>query len=180
MVWAWHEHLANSKAVQRPPQRRLILIVDEVEAHLHPRWQRVIVPALVGVASSLSSVLTAQLHVATHSPLVMASAETVFEEQTDALHHLKLAGRDVVLEELPFVKRGRTDRWLMSDVFGLSQARSLPAEQAIEEAKALQAKSKPSRAEVRDVDARLVRYLAPDDEFWPRWRFFAEKHGAKG
>ena len=42
-----------------------------------------------------------------------------------------LEGQNVILEELPFVKRGRADLWLMSEVFGLGQPRSLPAEHAI-------------------------------------------------
>ena len=177
LVWAWHEHLASSLIVRRNPQRRLVLIVDEVEAHLHPLWQRVIVPALMRVASKLSTAVKPQLHVATHSPLVMASAETVFDESLDDLHHLKLSEGNVVLEELPFVRRGRADLWLVSPVFGLGQARSLPAERAIEAAKALQLTESPSRDKVREVHSQLVGFLAPDDEFWPRWRYFAQQQG---
>ena len=152
-----------------------MLIVDEIEAHLHPRWQRTIVPALIKVVSQLEVSVTPQLHIATHSPMIMASAETVFDEDADDLHHLKLEGQNVILEELHFVKRGRADLWLMSEVFGLGQPRSLPAEQAINEAKHLQLSNHPSPEAVREVNARLLQYLAPDDEFWPRWRFFAEK-----
>ena len=47
--------------------------------------------------------------------------------------------------------------------------------QAINEAKHLQLSHNPSPEAVREVNARLLQYLAPDDEFWPRWRFFAEK-----
>jgi hypothetical protein len=175
LVWAWQEHLANSEITRRRPQRRIVLIVDEIEAHLHPRWQRTIVPALIDVVSQLEVSVTPQLHIATHSPMIMASAETIFDEDGDDLHHLKLERQNVILEELPFIKRGRADLWLMSDVFGLGQPRSLPAEHAINEAKHLQLSNNPSPEAVREVNARLLRYLAPDDEFWPRWRFFAEK-----
>ncbi len=175
LVWAWQEHLANSEITRRRPQRRIVLIVDEIEAHLHPRWQRTIVPALIDVVSQLGASVAPQLHIATHSPMIMASAETVFDEDIDDLHHLKLEGQDVILEELPFVKRGRADLWLMSDVFGSSQLRSLPAEQAINDAKHLQLSNRPLPEAVREVDTRLLKYLAPDDEFWARWRFFAEK-----
>jgi hypothetical protein len=177
LVWAWHEHIANSEITRRRPQRRIVLIVDEIEAHLHPRWQRTIVRALIDVVSQLGAPISPQLHIATHSPMIMASAETVFDEDIDDLHHLKLQGQEVMLEELPFVKRGRADLWLMSEVFGLGQPRSLPAEEAINDAKRLQLSHNPLPAEVRAADARLLKYLAPDDEFWPRWRFFAEKFG---
>ncbi|MBZ5617912.1 MAG: ATP-binding protein [Acidobacteriia bacterium] len=177
LVWAWHEHLVTSSIARREPQRYLVLIVDEVEAHLHPLWQRVIVPAIMQVASNLATAVKPQLHVATHSPLVMASAETVFDESRDGLHHLKLIEGNVALEELPFVKRGRADLWLVSDAFGLGQARSLPAEQAIEEAKRLQLAPDASPDRVREVHTRLVKFLAPDDEYWPRWLYFAQQRG---
>jgi hypothetical protein len=154
-----------------------VLIVDEIEAHLHPRWQRMIVRALVEVASRLETSVSPQLHVVTHSPMIMASTETVFDEDIDDLHHLKLEGQKIILEELSFIKRGRADLWLMSEVFGLSQPRSLPAEQAINDAKRLQLSDNPLPEEVREVNTRLLKYLAPDDEFWPRWRFFAENLG---
>jgi predicted ATP-binding protein involved in virulence len=156
----------------------LVLIVDEVEAHLHPLWQRLIVPAIMKVAVELSIAVKPQLHIATHSPLVLASVETVFDERSDELHHLKLEKGHVVLEELPFVRRGRADLWLMSEAFGLGQARSLPAEQAIDEAKSLQLSEDPSPEKIREVNSRLISLLASDDEFWPRWRYFAEQRGA--
>jgi hypothetical protein len=179
LVWAWFEHLARSEALRAQPQRRLVFLIDEAEAHLHPRWQRVIVPALNKVIAILSEEITPQIHLATHSAMVMASTETLFNRKRDRLHHLQLTGSDVTMEELPFVKRGTVDQWLVSDVFELRQARSVPAEQAIEDAKALQAQDVPDPVRVREVNARLVETLAPDDEFWPRWRFFAEANGVE-
>lgn len=177
LVWAWHEHLMYAQSTRQEPQRRLVLMVDEVEAHLHPRWQRTIVPALMKVVDEVSNDVSPQLHIATHSPLVLASAETVFDEQYDSLHHLFLTDHDVRLEEIPFVRYGRVDRWLMSDIFGLGHARSLPAESAIEDAKKIQLRSTPDRATVLEIHERLIRNLADDDEFWPRWLFFAEQQG---
>ena len=177
LVWAWQEHLALCESVRRRPQRRIVMIVDEVEAHLHPKWQRVIVPALVKVIQELSSDVTTQLHVATHSPMVMASIEPEFAAKHDQLHHLNLLQDDVVLEEPSFVKHGTADAWLMSDVFNLDTARSLPGETIIDAAKTLQLTRNPDPQAVRDVNTELVKLLAPDDDFWPRWRHFALMHG---
>jgi hypothetical protein len=179
LVWSWFEHLAISADTRATPQRQFVLVIDEVEAHLHPRWQRVVMPALLNVVSTLNRELTCQIHVATHSPLVMASAETVFNDESDVVHHLQLVDHDVRLAQLAFVKRGRADRWLMSEVFELNDARSVPAAEAIEEAKRLQLESSPDPQAIASVHARLVEALAPDDEFWPRWRFFADQHGVK-
>jgi hypothetical protein len=176
-VWAWHEHLENSRMSRREPQRRIILLIDEIEAHLHPRWQRVIIPAIISTVEAMRDAAQPQLHLATHSPMVLASMETLFDEETDALFHLALSGGEVRMEELNFVKRGRVDQWLMSEVFGLRQARSLPAEQAIERAKELQLSGNASFAEIELVHQQLQRSLAQDDDFWPRWLFWAEQRG---
>ncbi len=113
------------------------------------------------------------------TPLVLASAEPIFDSERDALHHLELDERTVRLKQVDFVKHGSADAWLVSDIFGLSHARSTPAEIAIEAAKRIQLEPKPNPNEVRSVNDSLVSSLADDDPFWPRWLFFAEKYGAK-
>lgn len=62
--------------------------------------------------------------------------------------------------------------------FGLEQPRSKEAEDAIEDAKELQRKRTPSKEEVQEVSNRLLNVLAQDDDFWPRWTYFAEQRGA--
>jgi hypothetical protein len=183
LVWSWYEHLTYATAGKREPQRHIIVLVDEVEAHLHPRWQRVIVPAIVNVVSRLSSEVSAQIHISTHSPMVMASLETHFDEKRDSLFHLKLidAGEksDVLLEQLPFIRRGPFDRWAVDPVIGLQQARSVEGEGAIAEAVRIQAGAKVDSGEVKRVHHDLLHALADDDPFWPRWLFFAREHGAE-
>ncbi|RKH58452.1 AAA family ATPase [Corallococcus llansteffanensis] len=181
MVWSWSEYERNSELARRKPEPQMVLIVDEIEAHLHPRWQRVIVPALMSAVSKLASGVSPQIHLATHSPLVMASAEPLFDEQQDSLYHLKLDEEDpshVVLERMEFNKHGSVDRWLTSDVFGLSSTRSREAERAISHANSLQrGEPAPTAETVREAHEELRRVLASDDVYWPRWRFFAVQHG---
>ena len=180
IVWAWNEHLIAAAQRRTPPQRRLVILVDEMEAHLHPRWQRAVLPALMSVGDMLSEKLETQFLVATHSPLVMASAEPVFDSEKDALVHLDLSDRGIVsLEEIDFVRWGDVSSWLTSPVFELRHARSNEAEAAIEAAKSLQLLNNPSTDEVEEVSGRLLKYLASDDQFWPRWIAFAEKFGVE-
>lgn len=180
IVWAWNEHLVAAEHARTKPQRRMVVLVDEIEAHLHPKWQRSVLPALLSVGEMLSSDLEAQYIVATHSPLVMASSEPVFDLDTDALLHLDLKDDgEVKLDEIDFVKFGDVSAWLTSPVFELRHARSNEAEAAIEEAKALQLKKNPAVEAIRDVSSRLVRYLSPEDKFWPRWMSFAERFGVQ-
>jgi len=177
LVWAWQEHLTMCESLRRQPQRRIVMMIDEVEAHLHPKWQRVIVPSLIRVIRELSSDVTTQLHLATHSPMVLASLEPDFTPASDQLHHLRLQDKEVLLQRPNFVKRGTADEWLMSDVFDLPTARSVPGEETIAEAKQLQLSTNPDSASIADVQRKLTRLLAPDDDFWPRWRYFATKNG---
>lgn len=182
IVWAYEEHKIQSKLIRREPQKRMVILVDELEAHLHPQWQRAILPALLDVRDDLASDLQVQIMVATHSPLVMASVEPRFDERVDKLFSLELVnsdllGNEVQIEELPFIRQGVVDSWLMSDVFKLRHARSLEAEKAIEAAKVLQLSDNPNSEDVARVSNDLARYLSEDDRFWPRWVYFAEQHG---
>jgi hypothetical protein len=157
----------------------MMVIVDELEAHLHPKWQRIVLPALMSVGDLLSSDLTIQMIAASHSPMILASMEASFDPSTDVLYHLYGAGPMVKLEETPFVKYGDASGWLTSPLFGLRHARSKEAEAAIEEAKSLQLSLEVSAKEVEAVSDKLRLHLSGDDKFWPRWLFFAEQHGVK-
>lgn len=179
VIWAWREHTIAAEQAGRSPVRKMVIVVDEMEAHLHPRWQRVVLPALMTVGKLLSEGLKVQIIVATHSPLVLASVEADFSEESDVLYHLDLCGDNVVLEPLEFQKQGDSSAWLTSPVFGLRHARSTGAERAIEEAKKIQLNPRPDIADIRSVSAELHRFLASDDPFWPRWVFFAERAGIK-
>ena len=178
MVWAWHEHQIHCRMAKRVPERRMVVLIDEIEAHLHPRWQRQLLPSLVNVVRHLGEQVEAQLIVSTHSPLVMASTETIFDDAKDALLHLDLQNDAIALRKLDHVKYGKIDRWLTSPVFGLEYPRSVAAEEAIKEARKLQkGEVEPTPESVGSVSDRLCLSLADDDDFWPRWIGFAERYG---
>lgn len=183
IVWAWEEHKIQSNLIRKKHQNRMVILIDELEAHLHPQWQRVILSALLDIREDLASDLQVQLMVATHSPMIMASVESRFDEKFDKLFLLDLAKNDLLsneieLTQLPFIRQGRIDSWLTSDVFGLGQPRSIEGEQAIQAAKQLQEEDNPNSDEVQKISDALRKYLAEDDEFWSRWLFFARQHGA--
>jgi hypothetical protein len=71
LVWAWNEHRVYSNLAKKAPQRKMVILIDEVEAHLHPKWQRVVLPALLDVTGLLSEEVKPQMIVATHSPLIL-------------------------------------------------------------------------------------------------------------
>lgn len=179
IVWAWNEHKENCKLRGIKPDSRIVVMVDELEAHLHPKWQRTILPALIGVQKFLADKLEIQFIIATHSPLVMASSEAIFNVETDKLFQIQLSAEtsDACLTEENYIKYGQVNSWLTSPIFQLKQARSTGAEQAINEAKELQLDNNPSDLDVQAVHQKLLQCLAQNDPFWPRWIYFAEKHG---
>jgi hypothetical protein len=180
IVWAWSEHELHCRRKARTTDSKMVILVDEVEAHLHPKWQRVILPALLDISKSLSDHLAIQLLLTTHSPLVLASGESVFEDADDKLFSLDLnASRAVTLQERQFVKYGRIDSWLRSPIFQLDQARSTDAEAIIRQAVELQTASKSSKAEVEVLTKKLIDVLPVEDPFWPRWILFARSHEVK-
>lgn len=181
IVWAWHEHTVEAELTGMQPENRMVIMIDEIEAHLHPQWQRVILPALLGIESILSKGLQIQFIISTHSPLVLASAETRFSLETDTLFHLapdRVTG-EAELSLLDFIRYGDVNAWLTSPVFSLGQARSQDAERAIDMAKLLQLDASPSKTDVEAAHSRLLDVLSETDPFWPRWIAFAEHHGVK-
>ncbi|HEY0004950.1 MAG TPA: AAA family ATPase, partial [Pyrinomonadaceae bacterium] len=178
IVWAWTEHKIASEFAQQEPQRRMVILIDEMEAHLHPKSQRAVLPALLDVKEELSAKLQVQSIVATHSPLVMASVEPIFNKERDKLFHLDLTSDGkVTFDEKQFVAYGAVDSWLTSDVFELEQPRNRDSEKAIEDAIALQKQKNPSKEEVQRVTDALLRYVPAEDKFWARWVYFAEQFG---
>jgi len=178
IMWAWMEHELEAKRQGKISSKKLLLLVDELEAHLHPKWQRIVLPSLLTVGDLLSAELTLQIIAATHSPMILASIEPYFDSETDALGHLHTQDGKVELEELPFVKYGDATGWLTSPVFGLRHARSPEAELAIERAKTIQLDTSPSEKDVQEVSEQLKLHLPTNDRFWPRWISFAERFGA--
>lgn len=178
LVWAWEEHKIQAKQQGRQEERQMIVLVDEAEAHLHPRWQRAILPALLGVGSDLHREMSVQWIIASHSPLVMASGEAIWNADTDALFHLDMGSRgNVSFELVPFERRGTIDSWLSSEIFELPRPGSMEREMAIEAAVALQEQDEPTAVAVEEVTAQLRMHLPSEDPFWVRWIFFAESYG---
>lgn len=127
LVWAWEEHKKAAKLLDEPVTKQITFLVDEIEAHLHPSWQRRIIPTLMGVMTSLNKQTAVQLITATHSPLVMASVEPLFDEAQDAWFDLDFYCKKVVLSHREFEKHGEVNNWLVSEAFDLASARSIEA-----------------------------------------------------
>lgn len=183
LVWAWQEHRQASRLLQQPETHQVIFLIDEVESHLHPSWQRKIVPALLNLMDELATDAHVQLIAATHSPLIMASVEPTFDHERDAWFDLDIQRTDknhppeVTLTRRNFIRQGDASRWLTSEAFDLPSARSEQAEQVLSDASEALKHEDLSKTEALELDARLREVLGDTDPFWTRWRFVAEQRG---
>lgn len=178
LIWTWEEHLASAKVRGEAPAQEIVFLIDEIEAHLHPQWQRRIVPALLSVMGTLTQDhgSRVQLIAVTHSPLVLASAEPLFDDEKDAWFDLDLEGRDVILRKRPYVRHGEVGNWLASDAFDLPEPRSLEGERAVLAAQELMRQKSPEPAAVEAADQALRAAGLPDiDTFWVRWGYFRDR-----
>lgn len=104
-----------------------IVLVDEIDLHLHPKWQRKIFEYLSDKFPQTQFIVTA------HSPLVVQSAPV------DAnIVLLRKDGDHVVIDnEQSSVQKWRLDQILTSDLFGIESARGIDVERKLEERKNL-------------------------------------------
>ena len=178
LSWAWREHLIASRQLAQAPSARVVMLFDEIEAHLHPRWQRAVVPALLNVVKTLTDDAGAQVQLvaATHSPLVLASVEPLFDLDMDAWFDLDLEGQKVELRKRPYVRLGEVGNWLTSEAFDLKEPRSLEGERAVLVAHGLLSAKNPPLYLVEAADQQLREAGLPDiDPFWVRWGYFVEQ-----
>lgn len=111
------------KDYKKPLEARGLLLIDEVDLHLHPKWQRRLLDFVGNKLPNFQVVAT------THSPLTAQQADT------GELFALKRNDNDVV-ELLPFngsPKSLLVNQLLMTPVFGLETDESYEVQQAKEE-----------------------------------------------
>ena len=181
LTWAWSEHRIAAHLRGENVVRRATMLFDEVESHLHPRWQRSILRALRDVGVELLDGAELQLIASTHAPLVLASAEPWFDPGQDAWFDLDLDGDppEAHLYRRPYTPRGTPGAWLTSEAFDLATERgSIEAEQAVLRAtELLLGQTDASLEDVMEVHRQLRRVLPDIDRFWVRWNAFVEDRG---
>ena len=167
-----------------PPSRRnptdsVTFLVDEIESHLHPQWQRQIVPSLLNTIERIrgDGKTDAQVIMTTHSPMVMVSMQDIFDESRDAWFDLDLENREVRLTQRAMKKYGDAEGWLTGPAFDMDSTRSPKVEQLIDEASMLLREETPNPKEFEAIHQKLLANLDPQDTFLCRWRYMATEKG---
>ena len=182
LTWAWSEHRIAAERLGAEVVRQVIMLFDEVESHLHPRWQRSMLKALRDVGKELLDGAEVQLIASTHAPLVLASAEPWFDPRQDAWLDLDLDGDPprAHVHRRSYTPRGTPGAWLTSEAFDLETERgSIEAERAVLRARKLLKQSDPPLDDVMAVHAELGKVLPDVDRFWVRWNAFVEDRGGR-
>jgi hypothetical protein len=180
LVWAWQEHCKASEFLGKPPTKQMIFLVDEVEAHLHPTWQRRVVRSLMNVVQSLQEKTSVQLMLVTHSPLVMASVEPIYDLSLDSWWDLDWSdeSKQVEISKRPFDRLGDANSWLRSDAFDQNDTGSIEREIVLQRARqVIRAGKEAKPEEVVSMHQELRSVLGSTDIFWNRWHFACKQSG---
>jgi energy-coupling factor transporter ATP-binding protein EcfA2 len=150
------EELAGKTVVKRSG----VVLIDEIDAHLHPEWQRKIGFWLKAHFPNLQFLVT------THSPIICQAADP------NGLFVLPEPGSDnepraLTSEEYRKVIASRPDTILLTSAFGLQNTRSPRAVEARAKLAKLEAKKRSGGALTPDEQGmvqNLMPFVNPDEE----------------
>ena len=132
-----------------------IVLIDELDLHLHPIWQRQIMDYLAGCFPAMQFVVTA------HSPLIAQSARNA---KLIVLNNRN--GEVIIRSDLPCVNALRPDQILTGDLFGVPSSRSKRIEELRKERNALLDPSNPNPSDedrLKLLREELDRLITPED-----------------
>jgi uncharacterized protein (TIGR02646 family) len=123
-----------------------IVVIDELEAHLHPSWRMRIVKSLKQVFPRLQFLAT------THDPLCLRGLE-----DGEAIVVRRNAENEIfLLDDLPSIKGLRVDQLLTSEIFGLDSTSDPEVDDLLEEYRELRWQRQPAgaAARTREIEVR--------------------------
>lgn len=122
-------------------ERNFILFLDEIEVHMHPAWQRKILPAVQKLFPN------AQIFISTHSPFVVGSVDGAW------IHKLvKPNGDSQLAEGFPVLSEdARSYQYWLEEVFDIESPYGLEATTKLERRRALLRQKDLSMAEQAEL-----------------------------
>jgi predicted ATP-binding protein involved in virulence len=145
MAWQLFMHFPHSDNPLREPA---IVLVDEIDIHLHPRWQRELRELLTNHFPAVQFIATA------HSPLMA---------QANMDENLIVVVRDddgaAIRNDPMVVSTWRVDQVITSELFGLESPWPPNVDQLLEEQRSLTAKrtlTKKQKARLGEIQAKVL------------------------
>lgn len=137
-------------SLSNPLEGTGIVLIDEIETHLHPAWQREVIPALTATFPNI------QFFITTHSPQVVSSVDR----------------KDVfIIDDFKFVKntphtKGRDSNAILNEIFGVTE-RPLEAQKDFDTLYDLIDDPNKEQDAAENLEALKVKY-GSDDPDWQR------------
>jgi hypothetical protein len=137
-----------------------VVLVDELEQHLHPRWQQSIIKLLHDQFPKIQFIVT------THSPLCAIGASDLSIEESELVWLRQAEGYVEGFDDQKAPGRQRADQVLTSYLFGLDSTRGTGVARDIDRYANLKAKKnrKPAeQQELLELHSRLDRDLGSEE-----------------
>lgn len=90
-------------------ERRFILFLDEIEVHLHPAWQRKVLPIIQKLFKN------AQIFISTHSPFVVGSVDGAW------IYRLKFDGKKTTVAPPTLSEDGESFVSILKEIFDVKE-----------------------------------------------------------
>ena len=127
--------IANPE-MEKPEQGSGVVLIDEIELHLHPKWQRMVIPALLRTFPNCQFIIT------THSPQVLGEVKDgkiyrlANTESGVTAEIVRAYGRDsnrILEDEMGVPKRSQEIKDGLRDLFRLIDDGNLPKARELQE-----------------------------------------------
>lgn len=132
---------------ENPLMSNGIVLIDEIDLHLHPKWQRTIIDSLSKTFPNI------QFIVSTHSPIILSGA-------MDAAQVIVLGEDGIVDADAKEYETYDISQLLLSELFGLKSSRSPQWDNMLSEQKSLLEKNNRTSDEdsrLKELDKELSR-----------------------
>ena len=134
----WITDFASKLFIRYPESKNplaepAIVLIDEIDLHLHPEWQRKLIGYLSRLFPNTQFIATA------HSPLVVQAAG---DAGANVVLLKRVGDQTIVVQDLEDVRGWRVDQILSSELFDSTPARSPDTEEKLARRRALLAKKK--------------------------------------
>jgi predicted ATP-binding protein involved in virulence len=128
-----------------PLEEPAIILIDEIDLHLHPKWQRTVIDKLS------QHFPKAQFIATSHSPLIVQAA---LDKKANIVVCRKEGDKVIIDNDPDEVKGWRIDQILTSDLFELSSSKSVSFEEMRNEKTRILLKD-----ELTDSDNKVIEFL---------------------
>ena len=147
-----------------------IFIIDEIEAHLHPRWQRSIINSLAEKFPNVQFICT------THTPIcALGLNDLACESQLAKAAYVNGHSNLKSFDPKECFRGYRADQILTSELFGLSDTRNRSIEEKLEKYREIYLKDEKDRSSIDKKELKKIEEELKDLPLWENVKDWEER-----